>query len=132
MHARATGTFENKGWNEQPISQAGETPKVTRASATNVYSGELEGSGLAEYLMVYREDGTAVFVGLERINGRLGGRAGSFVVQHTGTDEGGMTKSTMLVVPRSATGELRGLRGEGSFAARHTAIVPYTLDYDID
>lgn len=46
--------------------------------------------------MVYREDGSASFVGLKRVVGRVGGRSGSFVLQHSGTFEGGIAKATLV------------------------------------
>ena len=106
-------------------------PRLTRATVTKSFHGEIEGEGALEYLMVHRDDGSASFVGLERVIGRLGDRSGSFVLQHTGTFEGGTAKATCVVVPGSATGDLEGLRGEASFAA-HGREAPITLDYDFE
>jgi hypothetical protein len=61
--------------------------------------------------MVYPGDGSAKFVGLERVVGRLGDRWGSFVLEHSGTFEGGVAEASWSVVPGSGTGEPRGLRG---------------------
>jgi hypothetical protein len=82
--------------------------------------------------MVHREDGSASFVGLERIVGRVGNRSGSFVLQHTGTFEGGTAKAAWIVVPGSGTGELRGLRGAGGFASAHAEHYAITLEYDFE
>jgi hypothetical protein len=79
--------------------------------------------------MMYRSDGTASFVGLERFAGRLGGKSGSFVLQRTGVFEGGQAKESYAVVPDSATGELRGLTGEGKTSLGHGAEYPFTLSY---
>jgi hypothetical protein len=130
MRTRATATFEVKGWDETPYNEVEGLAKLTRASVAKSYQGDIEGAGTLEYLMVYRPDGSANFVGLERIVGRLAGRAGSFVLQHSGTFEGGTAKVTWLVVPGSGTGELRGLRGEGGFASGHAQRYPITLDYE--
>jgi hypothetical protein len=80
-----------------------------------------------------RRQGSAVFVGLERIVGRIGDKTGSFVVQHVGAFDGGSAKGTLLVVPGSGTGDLRGLRGEGSFEAGlgSDGRRSFTLDYDV-
>lgn len=96
------------------------------------FKGDIEGEGTLEYLMMYCIDGSASFVGLERIVGHLGGRAASFVLQHSGTFAGGVAKATYFVVPGSGTGELSGLRGEGSFASGHAQEYPMTLDYDFE
>lgn len=82
--------------------------------------------------MVHRDDGSASFIGLERVVGRLGDRSGSFVLQHTGTFEDGTAKATWIVVPGSGAGELRGLRGEGGFASAHAESYSMTLDYDLE
>src|SRR5262245_14946459 len=101
---RARATFEVKTWEEKPCDPVEGAPKLTRATVTKVFHGDLEGEGKVEYLMLYREDGSASFVGLERVAGRLGGRAGSFVLQHSGTFEAGTAKTTWSVVPGSGTG----------------------------
>jgi hypothetical protein len=132
MSTHATATFEMKSWNEKPYNEIEGLPKLTRASVTKSFKGDIEGEGTLEYLMMYRADGSASFVGLERIVGRFGGRSGSFVLQHSGTFEGGVAKATYFVVPGSGTGELRGLRGEGSFASGHAQDYPMTLDYDFE
>jgi hypothetical protein len=83
--------------------------------------------------MGYDQAGSAVFVGLERIVGRIGDKTGSFVVQHVGTFDGESAKGKLLVVPGSGTGDLRGLQGEGSFEAGlgSDGRRSITLDYDL-
>ena len=49
--------------------------------------------------MMYRSDGSATFVGLERVVGHVAGKAGSFVLQRTGLFENGVAKESYLVVP---------------------------------
>ncbi len=131
MATHATGSFQLKTWDEKPYDENG--PKLTRASVTNSYQGEIEGEGTVEYLMMYREDGTADYVSMERVVGRIGDRQGSFVLQGSGTFEEGAARVKWVVVPGSGTGELRGLRGEGGFAAVHGAEdTEVTLDYDFE
>jgi hypothetical protein len=132
MSTHAIATFQIKSWDEKPYNEIEGLPKLTRASVTKSCKGDIEGEGMLEYLMMYRADGSASFVGLERIVGRLGGRSGSFVLQHSGVFEGGVAKATYFVVPGSGTGDLHGLRGEGSFASGHAQEYPMTLDYDFE
>lgn len=129
MTAHATGSFEGKRWEETAYDEGEGKPKLTRASVGNAYHGDVEGEGVLEYLMLYRADGPVDFIGLERIDGRLGGRTGSFVLQHSGTWENGTARATWTVVPGSATGELTGLRGSGGYEATHDKS-SLTLDYD--
>ena len=126
----ANARFAIKNWDEKPYSEGEDRPKLTRATVAKTYTGDIEGEGQADYLMMYRGDGSAAFVGLERVVGRIGGRIGSFVLQRTGVFEGGIAKESYSVLPGSATGELRGLRGEGSSAVGHGMEHPFTLNYE--
>jgi hypothetical protein len=107
-------------------------PKLTRAAVTKTFTGEITGEGHVEYLMMYRSDGSATFIGFERIVGSLAGRAGSFVLQRTGVFESGLARESYAVVPGSGTGELQGLRGEGTTAVGHGMEHPFTLNYELD
>jgi len=82
--------------------------------------------------MIYRGDGSAAFVGLERVVGRIGSKSGTFVLQRLGAYEGGQAKESYSVIPGSATGDLLGLRGDGRSAVGHGMEHPFTLDYELD
>jgi len=127
----ANASFAIKTWDEKPYGEGPDLPKLTRASVAKSFTGDLEGEGHVEYLMSYRADGSATFVGLERVVGRLGGKTGSFVLQRAGVFEDGTAKETYSVVPGSATGELQGLRGEGRSAVGHGLEHPFTLSYEL-
>ena len=127
----ANARFAIQTWDEKPYSEAQGLPKLTRASVKKTFTGDLEGEGQVEYLMIYRSDGSATFVGLERVVGRLAGRTGSFVLQRTGVFEGGQAKEAYSVVDGSGTGELQGLRGEGRSEVGHGLEHPFALDYEL-
>ena len=131
MKERANGRFAIKSWDEKPYSEGPGLPKLTRATVTKTFTGDIEGEGHVEYLMMYRSDGSATFLGLERISGRIGGRAGSFVVQRIGVFEGGQAKESYSVIPGSATGDLLGLAGSGTSAVGHGMEHPFVLDYEL-
>lgn len=130
MTHTANARFAITSWDEKPYSEGENLPKLTRASITKTLTGDIEGEGKVEYLMIYRSDGSAVFVGLERMTGRVAGKSGSFVLQRTGVFEDGQAKESYSVVPGSATGELRGLVGEGRSSVGHGMEHPFTLDYE--
>ena len=113
MKKSANARFAITNWDEKPYSEGPDLPRLTRATVTKTLTGDIEGEGQAEYLMVYRNDGSATFVGLERVVGRIGGKAGTFVLQRIGVFESGQAKESYSVVPGSATGELLGLRVTG-------------------
>lgn len=127
----ANARFAISNWDEKPYSEGPDLPKLTRAAVTKTFTGDITGESHVEYLMMYRGDGTAAFVGLERITGHLAGKAGSFVLQRTGVFENGTAKESYSVVPGSGTGELQGLRGEGTSAVGHGMEHPMTLTYEI-
>lgn len=131
MSRRATGSMELKSWDEHPYSEIDGGPKLARASVTQSFSGDIEGEGTLEYLMLYQGN-AASFSGLERVVGRIGERWGSFVLQHNGRFEGDTARSSLSVVPGSGTGDLRGLRGEGSYVWPHGQSGAITLDYDFE
>jgi hypothetical protein len=130
MKHTANARFAIKSWDEKPYFEAPNQPKLTRASVTKTFTGDIEGEGDLEYLMAYRADGSATFVGLERVVGRLGAKTGSFVLQRIGVFEGGEARETYTVVAGSGTGELTGLRGEGKSAVGHGMEHPFELRYD--
>jgi hypothetical protein len=132
MKKTANARFAIKSWDEKPYSEGQDLPRLTRASVTRTFTGDIEGEAQVEYLMMYRSDGSATFVGLERLVGRIGGKGGTFVLQRTGVFESGLAKESYSVIPGSGTGELRGLRGDGSSAVGHGTEHPFLLNYELD
>jgi hypothetical protein len=134
MSTHATAVFEVKTWDEKPYQEIEGGSKLTRASVTKAFRGDITGDGTSESLMFYRADGSAVFTSLERIVAAIGGRAGSFVLQGSGIYRDGTATCDFTVVADSGSGELRGLRGEGRYVAGHADYpnVPFTLDYSFE
>ncbi len=72
--------------------------------------------------------GSGAYVALERIDGTLDGRRGSFFTQHNGVMDRGKPTLDLSVVPDSGTGELAGLHGRIAIdivEGKHF----YTFDY---
>jgi hypothetical protein len=109
MATQATGTFTIDPWDENSILETDGGSKITEAKVSRSFEGDLEGEGTVEWLMGYDEDGSATFVGLERIVGRIGDKSGTFAIQHVGTFDGQVSRARLFVVPGSGTGELSGL-----------------------
>lgn len=133
---RATGTYEIRGWDEKTwdgkdhSEQSG--AKLTHADVKLAFHGDIEGDGRVQFLMAYRDDAFASFIGLQQITGRIGERSGSVIMRIDGVFENGAATSTWSVIPGSGTGELQGLRGEGSSVAHHGDQQPFTLDYSFE
>jgi hypothetical protein len=127
----ASGTFKVSGMNEEPYKELESGGKLTRATGDQVYEGDIGGTGDVQWLMSYRGDGTAHFVGIWRITGSIDGRSGSFVVESTGEFDGKASAGSLSVVEGLGEGRLEGIRGSGSFRAPGGADATYELDYQI-
>ena len=133
MTSQPNVTFSLKAWDEKPYIEVEGELKMTRSSVAYAYQGDIDGESTLDYLMVYRPDESGSFVGLERIIGRVAGRAGSFVIQHTGTFNKTEVDSTFFVVPQSGTGELATLRGEGEIKlAGHAESYPMIFRFNFE
>src|SRR5919198_2301682 len=99
MTTRASGRFEIKSWDEAAYLELDGGRKFTRASISQLVSGDVQGESSAETLMYYREDGTASYTGLTRIAGRIGDREGGFVLRSTGEFDGTTARSSSQIVP---------------------------------
>ncbi len=127
----AKGKFELTGWDENAYIEVDDTRKLTRASVTQDFTGDMAGKGAVEWLMSYQPDGTARFVGLQRVEGSVGGADGSFVLETLGEFDGTEAMGTWTVIAGSGTGGLAGLSGTGSFRAPRGPTATYELDYTL-
>ena len=130
MSTHAEGTFEMTFWDEKPYIELQGQSKLTKASIVQEFDADVVATGTIDLVMYYREDGTAVFTGYERMVGRIGDREGGFVLEATGTFDGNEARTTLTVVPGSGTDGLAGLSGSGVWAAPHGSSGTYTFDLD--
>jgi hypothetical protein len=128
----ARGSFEVTGGTEDPYDELEGGIKLTHASGTQAFSGEISGDGAVHWLMLYRADKTAHFVGLQRITGSVGGRTGSFVASAEGDHDGTGSTITFSIIAGSGTGRLGGIAGAGRLVAKGGPTGTYELDYTLD
>ena len=114
---QAQASFEVTTWDEHQFDRKREAAKLTRAKVGKTYHGDIEGLSVTEWLMGYADDGSATFVGIERIDGTVLGHLGTLVLQHVGSYEGGTARATLTVVDGAGSGELAGTTGSGEFSA---------------
>jgi hypothetical protein len=111
MTMHATGPFEVK-LNVLEQYNKIEGAGVGRMSIDKVFQGDLEASSQGEMLTAMgTAQGSAGYVAIERVTGTLGGRSGSFALQHSSTMTRGKPLQSITVVPDSGTGDLAGLEG---------------------
>ena len=127
----ANATFRIVSWDEEPIDETEDGPRLTRAHIRKSFHGDLSGTGNLMYLMTYLSSGIASFIGIEKVVGSLGGRKGSFVLRHTGSYDGEKATAEYVVIPESGTDELAGLSGSGGFSAGDAEEHDMTLDYEV-
>ncbi|MGI8812246.1 MAG: DUF3224 domain-containing protein [Pyrinomonadaceae bacterium] len=126
----ANGTFEVK-----MLPQADENvgdPSVGRMALDKVYKGDLEATGSGHMLAVGGGvDGSAGYVAMERVNGTLDVRRGTFALMHTGIMNRGMPSLEIAVVPDSGTGDLTGISGRMTINIEN-GVHFYEFRYSID
>ena len=121
----ATGQFEVKITPQAQDSSGG--VDLARMAVAKVFSGGLAGTGQGDMLTgAGLVPGSAAYVLIERINGTLDDRAGSFALMHSATLDRGKPDQHIVIVPDSGSGGLTGI--SGSLTMRIEAGVHY---YDL-
>lgn len=129
MTLSATGTFDVKLAPMKDEHTAGLS--LARMTIDKTFQGDLQARSLGQMLAARTPtEGSAGYVALEQVSGTLGGRRGSFVLQHSGTMNRGVASLQLHVVPDSGTGELAGLSGSMRIINEGDAH-RYDFDYDI-
>jgi hypothetical protein len=110
MPELARGTFEVKTTPLPP--DPGDDTAIGRLSLDKKFSGDLDGTSRGQ-MLGFRSatEGSAGYVAMEKVTAKLGGRSGTFVLQHGGTMRRGVPQMNVTVVPDSGTGELTGISG---------------------
>ena len=111
MTHRITGTFDVT-MTPQPMHDAAADAGIGRMALAKRYHGGLNATGVGEMLAAMTgTPGSAGYVAIEKVDGALDGRRGSFALQHLGIMNRGAPTLSVTVVPDSGTGELAGLSG---------------------
>ena len=130
MNEQASGIFEIKITPQAHVLGVGD-PTLVRMALDKRFSGDLEASSLGQMLASNPGvEGSAGYVAIERVVGTLGGRSGSFVLQHSGTLNRGAPSLSVAVVPDSGTEGLLGLVGSMTIErvdGKHLYRFDYTL-----
>jgi len=111
MTTHARGTFEIQ---LQPqLDEGVGDPTIGRLSFDKQFSGDLSGTSKGQMLATRTDaPGSAGYVAMERVSGTLGGKRGSFALQHSGTMNRSVSELVVTVVPDSGSDALAGLRGK--------------------
>ena len=126
---QAKGEFEVKRIPQEELD-IGEGATVGHSRFDKRFHGPLDATSVVHMLAVMSAvPGSGAYVAMERIEGTLDGRRGSFFAQHNGVMDRGKPTLDLTVVPDTGTGDLTGLHGRIAIDivdGRHS----YTFDYD--
>ncbi|HEY2274110.1 MAG TPA: DUF3224 domain-containing protein [Steroidobacteraceae bacterium] len=133
MTHHASGPFDVKVTPQKPDTQIARTANLGRLTIDKRFHGDLEASGRGEMLATQSDvKGSAGYVALERVTGKLQGRSGSFVLLHSATMRRGAPETTVTVVPDSGTGQLTGLTGSMRIKVAADGSHSYEFDFTIE
>jgi hypothetical protein len=124
-HAKGTFTVDVKPIGSPPAEG------LSRMSIYKKISGDLVGTSKGEMFSGGDpKQGVAGYVAMEVVTGTLSGRHGTFALQHSATMTPEGRELSVMVVPGSGTGELKGIRGNFAIqisAGQHSYDFTYTL-----
>jgi hypothetical protein len=109
---QARGSFDVRVLPQKADNPQEEKAGLGRMSIDKQFHGDIEGQSDGEMLSFMTDvKGSAGYVAIERVTGKLNGHSGSFVLQHDATMTRGTPQMNIVVVPDSGTGELAGISG---------------------
>jgi hypothetical protein len=130
MMGRAAGAFDVTVVSQTPAG--GEEPAVGRMTIDKQFHGDLEATSKGQMLTgMSAVEGSGAYVAVERVEGTLGGRKGSFLLYHVGTMERGAPSLAIKVVPDSGTRELEGLTGTMTIEIKDGGKHFYAFAYEV-
>ena len=105
-HAKGTFTVDVRPLMPAPAEG------LSRFSIDKRIHGDLEAASKGEMFSAGDpKQGVAGYVAIEVVTGTLTGKNGSFALQHTATMDQSGLKMSVMIVPGSGTGELKGISG---------------------
>lgn len=130
MIQQAKGTFDVT-LEPHPLANQEVSPLMGRMAIDKQFKGDLVATSKGEMLSARTaEKGSAGYVAIERVSGKLNRKKGSFVLQHSGMMTRGALSLSVTVVPDSGTEELDGLTGKMDIIIAdgvHSYVFDYTL-----
>src|SRR3954470_20336900 len=125
---KASEPFTNDRYEEEDYDLAVGF-ELSSVHISRTLTGHLEGDSTAD-ILIAKSEGGGTYTGQDLIRGSLGGRNGTFVIQHGGIMGPAGISNTGTIVPGSGTGELEGIEGEGTLLADDEGNHTLTLTYE--
>jgi hypothetical protein len=128
-----TGPLDVKVVPQKPDTQIARAANLARLTIDKRYHGDLEAIAKGEMLATQTDTrGSAGYVAMERVTGKLRGRDGSFVLLHHATMTRGTPELVISVVPDSGTGELSGISGQMRVIVAGDGAHSYDFEYQLE
>jgi hypothetical protein len=130
MSQHAEAAFEIIGWDEETLDET-DGSRIYRVKITKTFTGDIDGTSVGWMTMAMMSAESAAYVGFERVEGTLSGRAGSFVLLHDAVSTGSGQNGYWAVVEESGTGDLAGINGAATIVRHDDGRHTLALDYDL-
>lgn len=131
MNRQAAGSFDVKRTAMESLD-AGHGAAFGRLRLEKRFHGDLDATSVVEMLSAGDPgSGSAGYVAVEHVVGTLHGRAGRFMLQHTGTLDRGVSALRVSVVPGSGSGALANLTGVLAITIADDGSHAYRFDYHV-
>ncbi|HYA01324.1 MAG TPA: DUF3224 domain-containing protein [Candidatus Binatia bacterium] len=128
--ATARGSFDITRFDSQEPHDDRDGLRLARAHISKTFHGDLTGTSETDIITVYT-DIPAAYAGIERFDGEVERRRGSFVLLHGAGSSQGQPWMSWKIVETTGTGELAGIRGEGQIVIDSAGGHSYTIDYEL-
>ena len=125
------GAFEVK-ITPQPADSRGAAAFLGRLNLDKAFHGDLEAKSVGQMLAARGDKPTSAgYVAIEQVTGTLGGRKGSFILQHSGHSNPAGQSLEINVVADSGTDGLKGLTGSMKIIIEPGGAHFYEFDYEL-
>lgn len=132
MTRHARGPFDVSLTPQPPDNPVAGRAGLGRMSIDKRFHGDLDATSAGEMIAARTAtEGSAGYVAMERVNGALLGRRGTFVLQHNATMTRGAPYLNIVVVPDSGTDDLIGLTGSMTIVIAEGGKHSYDFEFEL-
>jgi len=124
-----TGTFEIK-FEKTPLCDD-QVLGFKHLQMSKTFNGALDATSTVWMMNAFgQSEGSAGYVALEKVTGRVDGKKGSFIAQHYGVSNRGTKDLIISIIPDTGTDELESLTGKMDIQIRDGQHF-YTFEYHL-
>jgi hypothetical protein len=126
----AKAAFEITGWDNRDIDDPKDGPELAHATVLKKFTGEVNGTSSAQFMSAGDDIGRG-YVTIERFEGEVQGRSGSFSFQHGGVMSGeDVVHQFGVIIPGSGREGLSGIYGT-ALLTHDDQGARFTLEYEL-